>query len=765
MSSRSRTAGSLVAVLTVLLLALGVLAPAEAATARSISVAASPTATYAGSSVKYSGRVTRSPKGSLVRIQRKAGTSWVTVANTRTTNTTGSFTVRAALPKIAAVYTYRAVAPRASRLATAVSKAIAVTALRRTSVTLAPSPAGAVNPGTAKLLVGKVSPFVPGTTGYVQRLVGTTWSTVTTVIVGTDGSISRSVTPSPTVTTSYRVLVVRAGLNASAVSPTVVVTVNQPPTITTASLPTAGQNLAYSTTLAKSGKAGTWAVTGQLPTGITLSSAGVISGKTAITGTFPITVKFTETATGLSASKALSLTVSAAPVITTTSLPDATRNAAYSQTLTKDGGGNGTWAITTGSLPTGINLNPGTGVISGTPTAHTGSYPFTVTFSETGSSPRKATQALSLKVVGDDVGITTSSLDDATRAQVYSMTLTKTGGAGTWSSTPLPAGLILTAGTGVISGVPSVDTGTYPVTITFTETASGFQATRQYDLSVDGENLTITTTSLGDATRGTAYVGLLTKTGGAGTWSATGLPSGITLNANSGALSGTPVARPKTYGVSVTFTETATSRAVVKSLNLKVTGEDIAVTTTSLPEGTTSTAYNVQLTKTGLDGTWSWTPAGTTTVAPTSTTSLPGGLSLNTTTGVLSGTPSGSGDWNLLFTFTETASGLTSSVTLYLHVSPKNGPVISPASLPNGVVGSAYSADLDASPGGLLGGSWKIGSTAGALPPGLSLNSTTGGISGTPTQAGDFVFIVKYTQGVEQGTNTKRYTIHVDPAG
>ncbi|MBO9524200.1 MAG: putative Ig domain-containing protein [Nocardioidaceae bacterium] len=840
MSSRRTKGGSLVAILVALLLGLGALvSPAGAVTARSVSLAASPAATFVGTGVKFSGRVTRSPKGSVVRLQRKAGARWVTVASTRTTTSTGAYAVRVTLPKIAAVYSYRAVAPGTSKLATASSRVVPVTALRRTSVTLAPSPAGAVNPGVSKLLVGKVSPFVAGTTAYVQRLSGSTWLTVTTVIVGTDGSISRSVTPG-SATTSYRVVVARAGLNAAGTSPTVVVTVNQPPKITTASLPEAGQNLAYTPALTATGKPGTWTVSsGSLPDGIALSSAGKFSGKTSVTGSFPITVKYTETSTGLFATKALTLVVKAF-VITTTSLPNATRNAQYpQQQLTKAGGNAGTWSVTAGTLPQGLSLSSA-GVLSGLPVAHTGDYTFTVTFTETGtartaskaftltvagadvaittlaltdatrltpyeltlaktggsgtwayettplpglslnattgklsgtpamatgtypvtfsftetSSKVKVTKALTLKVVGEDVSITTASLPEATRTESYSVPLGKTGGPGTWSSTALPTGLTLNPTSGLLSGTPGAHTGSYDVTITFTETG-GMAASRDYQLVVGGEDLDITTSSLGDGVRGTAYVALLEKTGGAGTWSASGLPAGITVDTSTGALSGTPVGRPKTYGVSVTFTETATGLQVVKSLNLTLTGEDIAVTTSALPDGTTQTAYSLQLTKTGLDGTWSAlsaTPAGGTSA------STPSGLSISSS-GLLAGTPTQAGDWYLTVKFNETASGLQATRVLYLHVSGKNAPEITTASLPVGTVGNAYSADLSSSPQG----TWS--KVDGTLPPGLSLNGGNGRISGTPTQAGDFTFIVKTTVLLGLGgTNTKRFTIHVDPA-
>lgn len=742
MSSRRTKRGSLVAILATLLLSLGTLAPAEALTSRAISLAVSPSASVAGSTVTFAGRVSRSPKGSVVRLQRKAGSSWVTIASTRTVNTTGSYAVRAALPKVPAAYSYRTVAPRTTKLATAVSAVRTGTALRRTTVSLKASPT-LVNPGGQSLLTGKVSPFVPGTTAVVQRLSGSSWLNVTTVIVSTSGDLSRGV--NPTAPTYYRVVVPRAGLNATGISPSVLVSVNLPPKITTTALNQADQGVPYSMALARTGKAGTWSATG-LPAGISLNATtGALSGTPTVSGPYSVTVKYLETSTELSATKVLPLTVTAPPVITTSALPDATRFSSYTTTLTRTSAySGGTWNVQ--GLPGGLTYSTSSGVISGTPSAVTGTYPISVTFTDI--KGRQTSKGFALKIAGLNAGISTAALTEATRAQQYSFQLVKTGGPGTWSETGLPPTLTLNTGTGLISGVPSAETGTYPVQLSFTETATNTTVTKTLDLEVIGEDLDITTTELPDGTRGSAYSATLTKTGGAGTWSAAGLPAGLTVNTGTGVISGTPVAHTGSYVVTVTFKETATNLTVSTLLGIGIDGDEPSVTTTSLPDGTTSTAYSAQLTKTGLSGTWSLTKG-----------TLPAGLTLSSG-GLVSGTPTAFGDFlNLEFTFTETASGFKASRTIYLHISKKGAPAIETLTLPDGEVGTPYSADLAATPSG---GTWKV--DFGTLPDGLSLGTGSGKISGTPTTAGDSTVIVRYTSFLGlSGYNTKRYTIHIAP--
>jgi len=100
--------------------------------------------------------------------------------------------------------------------------------------------------------------------------------------------------------------------------------------------------------------------------------------------------------------------------------------------------------------------------------------------------------------------------------------------------------------------------------------------------------------------------------------------------------------------------------------------------------------------------------------------------------------------------------GGTNAVTL-----DPSQPVVSTASFPNGTVGAGYGATLAAA-GGTSPYTWAI--TAGSLPPGLTLNTSTGAISGTPTTAGTSTFTVRVTDGASQ-TATKSLSITVDPSG
>src|SRR5579864_3384765 len=116
----------------------------------------------------------------------------------------------------------------------------------------------------------------------------------------------------------------------------------------------------------------TWTVTtGNLPPGLNLSTAGVISGTATASGTFPFTVTATDSATPTAhtATANLSITINAKLTITSagTLTTVGAAGSAYSATVSATGGvGPFTWAVNTGNLPTGLNLTgtSGTGTIS-----------------------------------------------------------------------------------------------------------------------------------------------------------------------------------------------------------------------------------------------------------------------------------------------------------------------------------------------------------------------------------------------------------------
>jgi len=168
-------------------------------------------------------------------------------------------------------------------------------------------------------------------------------------------------------------------------------------------------------------------------------------------------------------------------------LPGGTQNTAYTATLAATAGtAPYTWSIASGTLPTGLTLAPGTGVISGTPTV-VGTSNFSVQVTDANSLT--ATKALSLTVAAPPPPtVTTASLPASTQNIAYSATLSATAGTTpyTWSiaSGTLPTGLTLAPSTGVISGTPTVvGTSNFTVQVTDATTAT---ATKALSITIGG---------------------------------------------------------------------------------------------------------------------------------------------------------------------------------------------------------------------------------------------------------------------------------------
>ena len=250
------------------------------------------------------------------------------------------------------------------------------------------------------------------------------------------------------------------------------ITIITPLSITTNSLPSWTVSVAYSQTLAVTGGTApyTWTITsGTLPSGLSLSSSGVISGTPTTAGdptsvTFQVTDSVSKTVT-----KSMSITINASPSIGTVSLPNGTVGVSYSQTLSVTGGTSPyTWSIATGSLPSGLSLSS-SGVVSGTPTTAGG--PTSITFKVTDLTSTTATKSLSIAITTPP-SISTNSLPNGTVGTAYSQTLAATGGTSPYSWTviagSLPSGLTLSS-SGLISGTPTTAGGPTSITLKVTD--------------------------------------------------------------------------------------------------------------------------------------------------------------------------------------------------------------------------------------------------------------------------------------------------------
>ena len=482
-----------------------------------------------------------------------------------------------------------------------------------------------------------------------------------------------------------------------------------------------------------------------LPTGLNLSTGGVLSGTPSSAGTYNLEVEATDIY-GATGTRTYALAISAPTIALSPAsgaLPGVEGGASYSQTFTASGGfGAKTFAVTAGALPPGLNLSP-TGEITGAATA-SGTFNFTVTATDS-AVPTAFTgaAAYSITVTAPNIVVSPANLPMATTAAAYSETVTATGGYGPYvfSVTPggLPPGLTLSAG-GLISGAPTAS-GTYNFTIRATD-GFAFTGDRFYTLVVSDPVISITSPASGalpGVEAGSAYSQSFTSTGGQAprTWAITAgaLPAGLNLSAG-GEISGTPTVSG-TFNFTVTASDSSPAPGPFTgsaAYSLTVTAPTIVVSPASLPDAQTATAYSQTVTASGGIGGYSYAITGG---------ALPNGLTLSAG-GVISGTTAAAGAYGFTVTATDSL-GFTGDQVYTVTIADPVISITAPAAgvLPGVQAGDSYSQTFTAT-GGQTPRTFAV--TAGALPAGLSL-SVQGVLSGMPTVSGTFNFTVTASDG------------------
>ncbi|MBI4906336.1 MAG: putative Ig domain-containing protein [Acidobacteria bacterium] len=495
-----------------------------------------------------------------------------------------------------------------------------------------------------------------------------------------------------------------------------------------------------------------WAVvSGELPNGLTLSPAGVVSGTPTLAGPFSATVRVTDAA-GASGQITYNVQITALTITTPATItPGAVVGTPYTTTLGATGGlAPYQWIITAGLLPIGVTLTPSTGTLSGTPTAP-GTYQFTARVADSSNPQQTASQTFTLAVASGTLAITTTTLPNALLGQTYNLNLTASGAVGalSWSVTSglLPTGIGLNSSSGLLTGIPTV-AGTYTITIQLVDAGNNASVSRQFNLVVVAP-LTITTTALQGGTSGVFYNQTLAASGGTTTgytWSLlTGsLPPGLTLNSANGVISGTPTSTGP-FNFTVQLSDSSGGN-VSKALSITI-GTTLSITTSALPVASTGVAYTQALSASGGTPQLSWSIS--------SVTGLPPGLALGASTGVITGSATTPGT----YTFTvrvQDSTGASATRDLSIVVMDALS-ITTPTALPDAAENTAYTQTLRAT-GGTTPYAWTV--SVGTLPAGLSLNASTGGISGTPTTAGSYSFIIQLTDAAQQ-TVQKAFTLVV----
>ncbi len=494
-------------------------------------------------------------------------------------------------------------------------------------------------------------------------------------------------------------------------------TVNQAPSFTSSNSTVFTVGIAGTFTVTAGGfPAPVLSETGALPAGVSFNTAtGVLSGNPQLGSQGTYTLQFAATnGIGTPASQTFTLLVDGAPAITSPSATTFAVGTAGTFTVTASGVPSPSYTET-GALPNGVSFNDATGVLSGTPSTGTGGI-YNLTMTALNGVTPVATQNFILTV---DEGSTITSDNSATFAVQTPGTFTVTAGgfpAATFTETgALPYGVSFNTATGVLSGSPEPGTGGV-YNIVFSASNGIITDPSQNFTLVVTEVPAITSANGTTFNVGTSGSFNVTVNGypGAAIVESGALPSGVSFSASSGILSGTP--QPGAGGVyNLTFTP----------ISVSGTGNTQNFTLV-VNEGPTITSANGATFTVGTSGTFTVTASGYPAASFTESGNLPAGVTFNATSGVLSGTPQlgTGGTYDLTFTPTNlVGTGATQNFTLIVN----QAPAITSASGATFSVGIAGTFDVTASGVPAV----SFGET-GALPSGVTFNSTTGVLTGTP---------------------------------
>lgn len=476
---------------------------------------------------------------------------------------------------------------------------------------------------------------------------------------------------------------------------------------------------------------------GALPRGVHFNArTGLLYG-TPLAGTAGIyNLVFTaNNGQGSPATQSFTLSVAQLPSITSVNHKTFQVGKVGKFTLKATGFPKPTW-IESGALPAGISLNPVTGVLSGKPAEGTGGT-YGITFTATNGVGSDATQNFVLTVNEDPVFTSASSMTFTVAVLGQSITVAATGmPKPTLRETgKLPSGITFNPKTGVLSGAPNPGTGgVYRITFTASNGIPS-KATQVFTLTVNEAPAVISPANYAFVVGKVGQFTLKAAGFPKSVWSETGaLPAGVTFNAAKGMLIGIPAA-----GTAGTYT---VSFKASNGLNPDATQTFIL----TVQQAPVITSPNNATFVVGAAGSFSVTTRGFPAVSLSATGALPAGLTFDSTTGMLKGTPAPgtSGIYQLILI---AKNGFGANAVQVFKLVVNQAPAITSANTATFHVGVTASFTLVAT--GFPAPTW---STTDTLPKGLTLNAKTGVLSGKPAAgtAKTYMITFKAKNGVGQ---------------
>ena len=467
---------------------------------------------------------------------------------------------------------------------------------------------------------------------------------------------------------------------------------------------------------------------GSIPLGISLNTAsGILSGTPLQAGTYNIAIKATN-ALGTSSPQIITVLVQSQPstpkpILAATANASGKLGTAFAYQI--QAANTPTYFLASG-LPRGLTVNATSGLISGTPEMD-GIFAAKIHAANAGGT---GNQTLAILIAPTLPQINSATSANACVGRPFTYRITALNLPRSFGASNLPVGLTLNATSGLITGSPTTS-GNTTATLSASNTAG--TATKALSLSVLPPAPVITSATTANSTFGTAFSYQTTATHSPTRYSATSLPAGLSINATSGLLSGIPL-------LDGTFLTKlyATNAGGVGNQTLTITfaSKLPQITSASTATARVGTPFSHRITALNLPRSFG-------------AANLPAGLTLNATSGAITGTPAAAGNATVTLSVSNTA-GTANQVLSFTILPPV--PVINSTNTSHGKIGLPYSHQVAATP-------TPTRYTASGLPPGLTLNTTTGLISGIPALLGTYTLRISAINA--NGTGSQIHTLQI----
>ncbi|EAT60082.1 putative Ig domain-containing protein [Chlorobium ferrooxidans] len=432
-----------------------------------------------------------------------------------------------------------------------------------------------------------------------------------------------------------------------------------------------------------------------------------------------------------------------------------------------------TYSIKTGTLPAGLTLNSSTGEVTGTPSSAQSAADVVFEVKDANNVLAAATSTVSFTVNSDITATANTDPRNLTVGAVMSSfsPLTAIGGTQPYTYSvktgKLPSGLTLNGSKGEVAGTPSSAQSAADVVFEVKDANNVLAAaTSTVSFTVNSDITTTANTDPRNLTVGAAMTGFtpLTAIGGTQPYTyrvKTGtLPAGLTLNGSTGEVTGTPSSAQSAANVVFEVTDfNNVIEAATSTVSFTVNDALTATANTApriLTVGVAMTGFSPL---TASSGTQPYTYR-------VKTGTLPAGLTLNGSTGDVTGTPTSAySAANVVFEVRDANNAIAAATsTVSLTVSEVLTATANTAAQ-NLTIGATMSGftPLTAS-GGLLPYTYRV--KTGTLPAGLTLNGSTGEVTGTPTSAYSAANVVFEVKGADEiiAATTSSVSFTVIPA-